>query len=168
MIVYTELDHPIVRLAIAGDEQGLRTIRFLNGRHRKAPDAGWRRDDRALRAAVRELRAYLAGELRRFSLTLAPVGTPFQLDVWNELAAIPYGQTRSYADMAQRIGRPQAVRAVGAANGANPLPIVLPCHRVIGSNGSLTGFGGGLPLKKALLELERDSLDGQRKMFGER
>jgi methylated-DNA-[protein]-cysteine S-methyltransferase len=165
MMVYTEIDDPMVRLAVAGDEQGLRVIRFLNGEDRRAPDPAWRRDDRALRAAVRELRAYFAGELRQFSLPLAPVGTPFQLDVWNALAAIPYGETTSYGEMAQRIGRPRAVRAVGAANGANPLPIVLPCHRVIGSNGSLTGFGGGLPLKQALLALESGVRDGQRSMF---
>ena len=123
------------------------------------------RDDRALRSVVRELTAYFAGELREFSLPLAPVGTPFQLDVWNALRAIPYGETRSYGELAERIGRPKAVRAVGAANGANPLPIVVPCHRVIGSNGTLTGFGGGLPLKQALLALERGARDGQSEMF---
>ena len=165
MIVYTEIDHPIVRLAVAGSDRGLQAIRFLNGRDRKLPDPEWRRDDRALRAAVRELRAYLAGELRSFSLPLAPAGTPFQLDVWNALAAIPYGETTSYGELARRIGRPRAVRAVGAANGANPLPIVLPCHRVVGANGSLTGFGGGLPLKRALLDLERTALYGQRRIF---
>ena len=115
-----------------------------------------------------ELRAYFAGELRQFSLPLAPSGTEFQLDVWNALRAIPYGETTSYGELAKRIGRPAAVRAVGAANGANPLPIVVPCHRVIGSNGSLTGFGGGIPLKQALLELERDARDGQRSMFAAR
>jgi methylated-DNA-[protein]-cysteine S-methyltransferase len=168
MIVYTEIDNPIVNLAVAGDEQGIRRIHFLNGKEKKrwAPEPEWRRDDRAraLRTAVRELEAYFAGELRQFSLPLAPVGTPFQLDVWNALRAIPYGETRSYGELAERIGRPSAVRAVGAANGANPLPIVVPCHRVIGSNGSLTGFGGGLPLKQALLALERVTRDGQRSL----
>lgn len=166
MIVYTEIDNPIVRLAVAGDDQGIRRIHFLNGKDRWKPQPEWKRDDRAraLRNAVRELRAYFAGELRQFSLPLAPVGTPFQLDVWNALRAIPYGETRSYGELAARIGRPSAVRAVGAANGANPLPIVVPCHRVIGSNGSLTGFGGGIPLKQALLELERDTRDGQRRL----
>jgi methylated-DNA-[protein]-cysteine S-methyltransferase len=164
MIVYTEIDNPIVNLAVAGDDQGIRRIHFLNGNEKKrwAPAPEWRRDDRAraLRSAVRELEAYFAGELRQFSIPLAPVGTPFQLDVWNALRAIPYGETRSYGQLAERIGRPSAVRAVGAANGANPLPIVVPCHRVIGSNGSLTGFGGGLPLKQALLALER----GERRL----
>jgi methylated-DNA-[protein]-cysteine S-methyltransferase len=164
MIVYTEIDNPIVRLAVAADEQGLRAIRFLDGPGRLAPDPEWRRDDRALKAATRELRAYFAGELRQFSMALAPAGTPFQLDVWNALAAIPYGETTSYGEMARRIGRPKAVRAVGAANGSNPLPIVLPCHRVVGSNGSLTGYGGGIPIKQALLALERGTFDGQRKL----
>ena len=170
MIVYTEIDNPIVNLVVAGDEQGLRRIHFMNGseKHRWAPQPEWKRDDRALRSAVRELEAYLAGELRQFSLALAPMGTPFQLDVWNALRAIPYGETRSYGELADRIGRPRAVRAVGAANGANPLPIVVPCHRVIGSNGSLTGFGGGLPLKQALLALERGTRDGQGAMFAGR
>jgi len=167
MIIYTEIDNPIVRIAVAGDEQGLRAIRFLEGSGSLAPDTAWRRDDRAhsLRSASRELRAYFAGELRQFSLALAPAGTPFQLDVWNALAAIPYAETTSYGELARRIGRNKAVRAVGAANGANPLPIVLPCHRVIGSNGSLTGYGGGLPIKRALLALERGARDGQSRMF---
>lgn len=166
-MIYTEIDNPIVRLGVAADEHGVRRICFMNGdsRDRWAPQPEWKRDDRALRSVVRELTAYFAGELREFSLPLAPVGTPFQLDVWNALRAIPYGETRSYGELAERIGRPKAVRAVGAANGANPLPIVVPCHRVIGSNGTLTGFGGGLPLKQALLALERGARDGQSEMF---
>ena len=167
MIVYTEIDNPVVRLAVAADEQGLRAIHFLEGPGRLPPDPEWRRADRDrhLRAATRELRAYFAGELRQFSLALAPAGTPFQLDVWRALAAIPYGETTSYGELAKRIGRGKAVRAVGAANGSNPLPIVLPCHRVIGSNGSLTGYGGGLSIKRALLALERGQVGGQRPMF---
>ena len=169
MMIYTEIDNPIVRLGVAADEQGIRRIHFMNvdakKRDRWAPQPEWKRDDRAMREVVRELTAYFAGELRQFSLPLAPQGTPFQLDVWNALRAIPYGETRSYGELAERIGRPAAVRAVGAANGANPLPIVVPCHRVIGSNGSLTGFGGGIPLKQALLALERRTRDGQSVMF---
>ena len=168
-MIYTEIDNPIVRLGVAADEQGIRRIHFMNvdgkKRDRWSPQPEWKRDDRAMREVVRELTAYFAGELRQFSLPLAPIGTPFQLDVWNALRAIPYGETRSYGELAERIGRPAAVRAVGAANGANPLPIVVPCHRVIGSNGSLTGFGGGLPLKQALLALERRTKDGQSMMF---
>jgi methylated-DNA-[protein]-cysteine S-methyltransferase len=105
--------------------------------------------------AVDQLRRYLAGTLDAFDLPLDPVGTAFQRDVWFALAEIPYGRTESYRWLAARVGRPTATRAVGATNGRNPIPIVLPCHRVIGSDGSLTGYGGGLPLKRALLDLER-------------
>ncbi|MGO9257447.1 MAG: methylated-DNA--[protein]-cysteine S-methyltransferase [Bryobacteraceae bacterium] len=105
--------------------------------------------------ALSQLRAYFAGRLREFRLPLSLAGTDFQIRVWRHLQTIPYGQTRSYSAIAQAIGRPSAVRAVGAANGANPVPIVVPCHRVIGANGKLVGYGGGLPLKRRLLELER-------------
>jgi methylated-DNA-[protein]-cysteine S-methyltransferase len=104
--------------------------------------------------AVRQLRAYFAGQLRHFDLLLDLRGTDFQRRVWRELERIPYGETRSYRQIAEAIGAPRAVRAVGAANGANPIPIVVPCHRVIGANGKLVGYGGGLPLKKRLLQLE--------------
>ncbi|HUA60127.1 MAG TPA: methylated-DNA--[protein]-cysteine S-methyltransferase [Verrucomicrobiae bacterium] len=111
-----------------------------------------------LREAACQLRAYFAGDLRQFNLPLDLRGTDFQLRVWNQLLKIPYGETRSYSEIAQAIHSPKAVRAVGAANGANPVSIVVPCHRVIGSSGKLVGYGGGLPLKKRLLELERGSL----------
>ena len=111
--------------------------------------------DPVLRAAIDQLTAYFAGSLREFSLPLEMAGTDFQMRVWRMLREIPYGETRSYRDLAIALGKPTAVRAVGAANGANPLPIVVPCHRVIGANGSLVGYGGGLPLKKRLLEFER-------------
>jgi methylated-DNA-[protein]-cysteine S-methyltransferase len=104
--------------------------------------------------AAQELRDYFAGSLRLFRVPLDMQGTDFQLSVWNHLVRIPFGETRSYAQVAEAIGRPKSVRAVGAANGANPVAIIVPCHRVIGSNGTLTGYGGGLPLKKRLLELE--------------
>jgi len=107
---------------------------------------------------VDQLREYFAGKRTTFDLALIPQGTEFQVKVWNELRRIPYGETISYKQLAERIGKPKAVRAVGAANGANPIPIVIPCHRVIGNDGSLTGFGGGLPLKKRLLELESRQL----------
>ena len=105
--------------------------------------------------ARRQLDAYFAGELREFDLPLAPAGSEFQLGVWRELAKIPYGETISYGELATRVGDPTKARAVGAANGRNPLPVVVPCHRVIGADGSLTGFGGGLDRKRRLLELER-------------
>ena len=104
--------------------------------------------------AAKQLRAYFAGERQTFDLPLAPHGTEFQQSVWSELQRIPYGETTTYSKIAERIGRPAAVRAVGAANGANPIPIVIPCHRVIGASGSLTGFGGGLDVKRRLLAME--------------
>ena len=113
-----------------------------------------RRND-AFKPVKQQLAAYFAGELTDFNLVLAPKGTDFQLAVWAALEKIPYGETCSYGDIANRIGKPDASRAVGAANGQNPLPIVIPCHRVIGSNGSLTGFGGGLDCKQFLLRLEQ-------------
>jgi methylated-DNA-[protein]-cysteine S-methyltransferase len=107
---------------------------------------------------IRQLQAYFGGELKVFDLRLAPEGTEFQLLVWNNLRTIPYGGTISYAQLAQNIGNPKAVRAVGLANGCNPIPIIIPCHRVIGTDGSLTGFGGGLPAKEKLLALESGQL----------
>jgi methylated-DNA-[protein]-cysteine S-methyltransferase len=111
-----------------------------------------------LRETVRQLRAYFAGELETFELDLAPEGTPFQQKVWSELLNIPFGETISYGELARRIGNPNASRAVGLANGSNPIPIIIPCHRVIGSNGKLTGYGGGLPIKEKLLALEKRQL----------
>lgn len=113
-----------------------------------------------LREACQQLREYFAGERREFDLELDLRGTSFQVDAWNAVAAVPYGETTSYGEIARRIGRPDAVRAVGAANGANPIPIVVPCHRIIGSNGKLTGYGGGLDLKRWLLKLEGIPVDG--------
>lgn len=124
-----------------------------------------RGDHRLLDLAVRQLDDYFAARRRVFELPLAPRGTDFQRTVWMTLAGIGYGETISYAQLAQRVGRPTAMRAVGAANGRNPLPIVLPCHRVIGADGALTGFGGGLPTKQFLLELE-GALPKSRDLFG--
>jgi methylated-DNA-[protein]-cysteine S-methyltransferase len=151
---YDEIDSPVGPLLVASDEAGLRLIHFQSGPEPRRPDPAWRRDGSAFRVLARQLAEYFARERRVFDLTLAPEGTPFQLATWRALGTIPYGSTISYAELARRVGRPAASRAVGAANGANPLPIVVPCHRVIGKNGSLTGFGGGLPAKRALLELE--------------
>jgi methylated-DNA-[protein]-cysteine S-methyltransferase len=111
-----------------------------------------------LKEPVRQLRAYFAGELKDFDLPLAPKGTEFQQNVWAELCKIPYGETISYGELARRIGNPNASRAVGLANGSNPIPVVIPCHRVIGANGKLTGYGGGLPIKERLLALEKKQL----------
>ena len=148
---FDRFDTPIGEMTVAADDAGLRHVLFPDNTYPPAGRDGWQRDAAALRTPREQLLAYFAGELCSFDLRLAPVGTPFQVKVWTTLAAIPFGQTWSYGELARRIGEPRAVRAVGAANGRNPLPVVLPCHRVIGADGSLTGFGGGLPLKKFLL-----------------
>lgn len=151
MITFTYLDTPIGRLLVARRPAGLYAIRFERDGTPAAPEPGWRYVDALEGEAVAQLAAYFAGALRRFDLPLAPEGTPFQQAVWAALCEIPYGRTITYAELARRIGRPRAVRAVGAANGRNPLPIVVPCHRVIGSDGTLTGYAGGLAVKEALL-----------------
>ena len=151
---FDEFSTPIGKLTIAAGAQGLRYICFESERHPITRSPNWKRDVMALRDAREQLLAYFEGERRIFDLPLHPVGTHFQLKVWKALAEIPFGVTWSYGDVARHIGEPTAVRAVGAANGRNPLPIVLPCHRVIGSDGSLTGFGGGLPIKQFLLDHE--------------
>jgi methylated-DNA-[protein]-cysteine S-methyltransferase len=154
-IFYSLIDEsPIGALLIAGTEAGLRSIDFLANAPDRAPDPAWRRDDQALADAVGQLRAYFAGELRQFNLPLAATGTTFQRAVWDALVSIPYGVTISYGELARMIGNPDAVRAVGAANGRNPLPIVVPCHRVIGGDGTLVGYAGGMRIKETLLALE--------------
>jgi methylated-DNA-[protein]-cysteine S-methyltransferase len=155
---YTQIDSPLGQLLLAADDTGLRQIEFVKGNRAVRPDPAWREDHAPLREAIRQLRAYFAGALEVFDLPLAPQGTPFQLEVWRLLCDIPYGETISYGELARRIGNPKASRAVGLANGANPIAIVIPCHRVIGSNGKLTGYGGGLPIKEKLLALERRQL----------
>jgi methylated-DNA-[protein]-cysteine S-methyltransferase len=146
---------PVGPLLLAADQQGLRLIEFTSPRHPMQRGSDWREGDNdVLRETRAQLGDYFTGRRRTFDLPLAPRGTEFQCEVWHTLATIPYGGTISYAQLATRVGKPSAMRAVGAANGRNPLPIVLPCHRVIGSDGSLTGFGGGLPTKQFLLTLE--------------
>ena len=155
MIHYQHIESPVGPLLIAADDGGLRLIEFHSPRHPMAQLPDWiEHEHPVVRAAHAQLDEYFAGSRKDFDLPLAPQGTAFQKEVWHTLASIPFGHTISYAQLAQRIGKPTAMRAVGAANGRNPLPIVLPCHRVIGADGSLTGFGGGLPTKQFLLELE--------------
>jgi methylated-DNA-[protein]-cysteine S-methyltransferase len=149
-----EISTPVGRLRLAGDERGLRSISFENRFHPATLAERPQRTEEPFREAIAQLNAYFAGELRRFDLPLAPEGTPFQREVWSALMAIPYGETVSYGELARRLGRPAASRAVGAANGKNPIPIVIPCHRVVGAEGSLTGFGGGIAIKRRLLDLE--------------
>ena len=128
---------------------------FRHGRDKEKIQPDWEPDRRMLKEPVRQVEAYFSGTLKDFDFPLAPQGTTFQTSVWKELLRIPYGETISYGELARRLGNPKAVRAVGLANGSNPIAIVIPCHRVIGSNGSLVGYGGGLPIKQALLALER-------------
>ena len=147
---YTIFETPIGNLVLAGDDAGLRHILFAGADIPR----GWTRDHAFLAAARQQIAEYFAGVRQVFDLPLAPAGTAFQQRVWRALVEIPYGRTVSYGALAQRIGNPGAARAVGLANNRNPLPIVIPCHRVIGANGSLTGYGGGLPVKEHLLALE--------------
>lgn len=157
MRYYTEIDSIVGNLLLTSDDQCLTRVCFEVSRNRPPLEDDWKEHPShpVLKTARHQLEEYFAGKRRTFDLPLGPQGTPFQQSVWNALRTIPYGETQSYGDIARAIGKPKAVRAVGAANGANPLPIVVPCHRVVGADGSLTGFGGGLPHKKRLLALER-------------
>ncbi|MFZ1985253.1 MAG: methylated-DNA--[protein]-cysteine S-methyltransferase [Desulfatitalea sp.] len=141
-------------LTLVADDQGLHHIDFESDRTPVRIQGDWQRDTTFFAAAKAQLKAYFQGTLKRFDLPLAPVGTPFQQAVWQTLLTIPYGALVSYRWVAERIDNPKASRAVGGAAGKNPLPIVIPCHRVVGCNGALTGFGGGLAVKQRLIELE--------------
>lgn len=151
---YSYMDSPIGRLLLAGDRHHLKVVGFSTGKLARGADPDWERFDEPFRRVRAQLEQYFAGERKHFDLELAPDATPFQASVLAALREIPYGETRSYRDIAEQIGNPKAVRAVGGANGSNPIPIIIPCHRVIGSNGTLTGFGGGLDNKRFLLDLE--------------
>ena len=152
---YHYLDSPIGTLLIAGDPEAIRHIEFPKNGKPVRPEPEWEHSARGpVGEAIRQLRDYFAGRRTEFHLPLAPDGTPFQRAVWRQLQDIPYGETISYGELARRVGNPKASRAVGSANGANPIPIVIPCHRVIAADGKLGGFGGGLPVKQALLDLE--------------
>lgn len=156
-LYYAQIDvSPAGPLLLAGDRDGLHVLAFGAGPRPRAIEPSWLPDTAGVLNGVRsELDQYFAGRLKRFATPVVFDGTPFQNQVWRELCRIPYGETISYLELANRIKNPKAVRAVGLANGANPIAIIVPCHRVIGANGSLTGFGGGLPAKRALLELEK-------------
>lgn len=157
-VTYHDFDTPIGALRLVGDDAAIDRIELPN-EAAKAPDTAWEAADGALPAALaeakRQLEEYFAGERREFDLPLGAGGTEFQQRVWAELRRIPFGETISYGELAARIGKPTASRAVGAANGRNPLPVVVPCHRVVSHDGKLGGYGGGLPTKQALLDLER-------------
>jgi methylated-DNA-[protein]-cysteine S-methyltransferase len=153
-VFYTKIESPVGPLLLAGDARGLHLVSFEKSKRAESPQKDWKQDRTPFGEVIRQLHAYFRGELKSFDLPLTLEGTEFQLCVWRTLRTIPYGETISYGQLAQRIGNPKAVRAVGLANGCNPIPIIIPCHRVIGSKGSLTGFGGGLANKKRLLALE--------------
>ena len=154
---FRTMDSPVGTLTLAGSGGRLRHLRMVEQTYEPSHD-GWEVHDEHFGDAVAQLEAYFAGELLDFDPDLDLVGTEFQRKVWAALLSIPYGETRSYGQIALQIGSPGASRAVGLANGHNPIGIIVPCHRVIGANGSLTGYGGGLNKKKQLLEMERNRL----------
>lgn len=154
---YCYLETPIGELLLAGEDNALSMIGFPKGKMRRDPEPDWIYNEKPLENVRRQLEEYFAGSRKDFDLPVIFNGTEFQVAVLRALQEIPYGETVSYGEIAKRIGRPRAVRAVGAANGRNPIPIVVPCHRVIGSSGDLTGFGGGLDTKEALLRLEAEN-----------
>ena len=151
---FTTVESPIGELTLTGDGQALTGLYMQHHRHQPALDRDAVRDPAPFVEARWQLAQYFAGERTAFDLRLAPAGTPFQREVWDALLAIPYGETISYGELARRVGRPAASRAVGLANGRNPISIVVPCHRVVGASGALTGYGGGIDRKRFLLALE--------------
>ncbi|MCW5943427.1 MAG: methylated-DNA--[protein]-cysteine S-methyltransferase [Fimbriimonadaceae bacterium] len=158
MSAYNIVGSPVGRLLVGVDEKD-RVVRlwfWKDGEDFR--EIGWVRDPARTKEAERQLTEYFSGERRSFDLEVAPQGTPFQRRVWAKLREIPYGETRTYGELAASLGNPDACRAVGAANGANPIPILIPCHRVIGRDGSMTGFGGGVDVKRRLLALEQGQL----------
>jgi methylated-DNA-[protein]-cysteine S-methyltransferase len=157
MMYYCYFDTPIGELLLAGEADSLSMIGFPKGAMRRDPETDWIYNETPFELVRRQLGEYFAGERKDFDLALSLSGTEFQVAVLEALQRIPYGETTSYGAVAKLIGRPKAVRAVGAANGRNPIPIIVPCHRVIGSSGDLTGFGGGLDTKAALLRLEAEN-----------
>ncbi|MCH2558776.1 MAG: methylated-DNA--[protein]-cysteine S-methyltransferase [Alcanivorax sp.] len=165
-LLYSETDSPLGPLLLLGDGAALSGLYMNAQKHRPALERDRRRDDAPFHAAREQLAAYFAGELHAFDLPLAPTGSAFQQSVWRALMDIPYGDTASYGELAQRLGKPGAARAVGLANGRNPLGIIVPCHRVIGANGTLTGYGGGLERKQWLLDHERRHAGGQGALPG--
>ncbi|MBL8809823.1 MAG: methylated-DNA--[protein]-cysteine S-methyltransferase [Planctomycetaceae bacterium] len=146
---------PVGRILVAADEDGVKYVQFReDDSAAELIQEDWVRDDKALKSVVQQLQAYFAGKLSQFDVPLAPEGTAFQKKVWKALCKVKFGVTASYGDIAKSIGNPAACRAVGLANGRNPIAIIIPCHRIIGTNGKLVGYGGGLGRKKTLLSLE--------------
>lgn len=162
---YTYADSPVGPLLLVGDTNALHSVSFSTSRRPVELKAEWQKSDAPFVEAIQQLNAYFAGDLREFDLSLHLSGTGFQNRVWRGLATIPFGETRSYGQMAEALQSPSASRAVGAANGHNPLAIILPCHRVIGANGTMTGFGGGLPTKVFLLDHEAMTADAPNRQL---
>ncbi|MCX4904187.1 methylated-DNA--[protein]-cysteine S-methyltransferase [Streptomyces sp. NBC_00878] len=156
---HTVIDSPYGLLTLVATDGVLSGLYMTDQRHRPPEETFGEPDDTPFTEAIDELRAYFAGELKEFTVELHLDGTPFQRSVWEQLQKIPYGETRSYGELADALGNPAASRAVGLANGKNPLGIIVPCHRVVGANGSLTGYGGGLERKRQLLDFERGEAD---------
>jgi methylated-DNA-[protein]-cysteine S-methyltransferase len=154
LVVHTVIDSPVGPLTLVATDGVLSGLYMDRQRHRPAEESFGERDDDLLPEVVEQLDEYFAGRRTSFDLPLAPAGTPFQLEVWTALQAIPYGATTTYGELASKLRRPQAARAVGLANGKNPIGIIIPCHRVVGTTGSLTGYGGGLDRKRQLLTHE--------------
>ena len=152
--LYTTFDSPIGELLATGDGEALTGLYMQGSRKPVTPSAGWERDDEPFAELRGQLHEYFTGDRREFDLPLAPRGSEFQGRVWGALREIPYGETETYGELAERIGRPGSARAVGAANGQNPICVVIPCHRVIGAGGALTGYAGGLERKRLLLDIE--------------
>jgi methylated-DNA-[protein]-cysteine S-methyltransferase len=153
-MIYTTINSPIGELLLAGDDAGLHRLDMREGRRPVRIDPSWRRSPGAFPGVTRQLAQYFDGSRHEFDVPLVLAGNAFELRVWNALCEIPYGETVSYGEIAHRIGEPAAARAVGLANGRNPIALIVPCHRVIGADGSLTGYGGGLERKRYLLDLE--------------
>jgi O-6-methylguanine DNA methyltransferase len=156
ILYYSHIDTPAGRLLIAAGEHGLRYVQFGEELPPRKNNELWMESPQAIQPYAEQLKAYFQGELREFTCKLDLKGTEFQKKCWNALLRIPYGKTRSYADIARQVGRPRSFRAVGQANHHNPIPIIVPCHRVITSSGTLGGYGGGLAVKEMLLQLEQD------------
>ncbi|MGW8195575.1 MAG: methylated-DNA--[protein]-cysteine S-methyltransferase [Desulforhopalus sp.] len=154
---YCFYQSPIGRLLLIGSEGMLEELVFPNSAEKRSLGEDCREDAAPFQEVVDQLNEYFAGKRHQFTLELAPKGTEYQLQVWQQLREIPYGETVSYGEIAARLGNPKGCRAVGMANSRNPIPIIVPCHRVVGKDGSLTGFGGGLEVKRQLLELEKRS-----------
>ncbi len=157
-VYWSYMDSPIGNLLLAGDARALHYLGFPEGSMAREPEPGWLRRNSVFEPAKRQLDAYFQGRLTAFDLPLAPRGSDFQQAVWQAMLAIPYGETRSYSELAAAVGSPSASRAVGSAAGRNPIPVIIPCHRIIGSDGAMVGFGGGIKTKKYLLALEQSHL----------